>query len=294
MTARPSLDEMESYYRVLYYGDPGNGKTTAIAQAAKAGKVVYVDADGGLKAKALRRHGIPTGNIEPWTDISYEGLCRLHQEVLLRLAEGEEIYALAWDTTTKTQDSFLEEVMGRSLKKAEKVGKVRSEFEVYLEDRGEVVEMMKKLLRRFHGLDCHLLLGAHQRRDQDEESQVRVNPAMSPSVMTSFSGWMDCIIHCRTEEFPEDTTLQDGTEFTGLTRPKGKYTAKDRFGLLPKVMVDPGFDRVVEYLDGELTRDSDPLQDQARARRRAQPAPEPVTVVAPEPDSEAADAAEPA
>lgn len=267
---RPTLDEVQARYRCLYYGDPGGGKTTAIAMAAKLGKVIYIDADGGLKAKALRRHGIPVENIEPYTDISYRGLEKLHQETHTRLRDGEDIYAIAWDTTSKTQDAFLDEIMPESLKKSERIGKDRGEFEIYLEDRGVVVEMMKKLLRRFHGLDCNLLLGAHERRDvNQEDGSVRVGPALSPSVAASFGGWMDCIIRCSTETFENDPTLAewDGMEFVGLTRPDGRFVAKDRFGLLPKRMVNPGFDRVIAYLDGDLEKINDPFQKAAIARR---------------------------
>lgn len=278
---RPTLADIQHFYRGMYYSDPGGGKTTAIAAAAKLGKVVYIDADGGLKAKALKRHGIPVSNIEPVTDVSYSGLTNLHQELLLRLADGEEIFALAWDTTSKSQEAFLDEVMPRSLEKSQRKAMrsgadyERSEFEVYLEDRGEVVEMMKKLLRRFHGLDLHLLLGAHQRRDVDAEtSKVAIGPGLSPSVAASFAGWMDFIVHCRTELFADDESLSkwDGMEFMGVTRPDGRFVAKDRFGILPMRMINPGFDRIYSYLEGEIERSKDPLQNAAIARRRSRQA----------------------
>lgn len=271
-STRPTLDDIESFYRILYYGDPGLGKSTAIASAAKLGRLVYIDADSGLKPKALRRHGIPTQNIEPYYDITWEGLETLHRELLMRLSEGEK-FMLAWDTTTKTQDALLEPVVARSVARDERKGKDRTQFDIGLDDRGVVVAQMQKIMVRFHRLPCHLILGAHQRRDTDEDGRVRVNPAMSPSVITNFSGWMDCIIHMRTESFPDDETLADAEylEFSGLTRPEGRFSAKDRFGILPKRMINPGFDRVVGYLDGEITRGKDPLQNAAIARRRNQP-----------------------
>jgi len=273
---RPTLDDVQVHHRAMYYGNPGKGKSTAIAAAAKLGKVVYLDADNGLKAAALRRHGIPTKNIEPYPALSYAEMIDMHQELLLRLADGEPIFAVAWDTTTKSQEGFLDEVMPRSLAKTERkamrtgADNERSDFEVYLEDRGEVVEMMKKLLRLYHGLGCHLLLGAHSRRDKDEDGAIQVNPALSPSVNASFAGWMDWIIYCQTESFENDPDLieWEGEEFMGLTRPTGRFTAKDRFGVLPKRMINPGFDRVLGYLDGKIVKGKDSLQLAAIARRR--------------------------
>lgn len=289
MTERPTLDDLQVFYRGLYYGNPGKGKSTAIAQAARFGKLVYIDADNGLKAAALRRHGIPTHNIEPHPALTFPEMLELHQELLLRLADGEPIFALAWDTTTKSAEGFLDEVMPRSLAKSERKARKqsqendRSEFEVYLEDRGEVVEMMKKLLRLFHGLDLHLLLGAHARRDKDEDGAVQVSPAMSPSVNASFAGWMDFMIYCQSESFEGDPSLDEweGEEFMGLTRPVGRFAAKDRFGALPKRMINPGFDRVLGYLDGKILRATDPLQAAAVARRRGL---EVKPVVEPEPE----------
>lgn len=275
-TPRVTLDDLQVWYRYLYFGNPGVGKTTAIAQAAQMGRIVYIDPDNGLKAKALRRHGIPTNNIEPYPQLSYQKMLDLHEDLRVRLADGEKIFAVAWDTTTKSAEGFLDEVMPRSLAKTarkaqrQSVEDERSEFEVYLEDRGEVVEMMKKLLRLYHGLPCHLLLGAHSRRDKDEDGAVQIGPAMSPSVVASYSGWMDGVIYMQTETFDGDPSLAEweGTEVVGLTRPTGRFIAKDRFGLLPKRMVNPSFDRVVKYLEGDITKDKDPLQ-LAAARRRS-------------------------
>ena len=271
----PTLADEEMFYRGLWYGDPGNGKTTAIASAAKFGKVIYIDAENGLKAKALRQHGIPVENIEPHRDVSYDGLNRLHRQILERLAEGEDIFAVAWDTTTKTQAFQLEGVVEESSAKAQRIGKEKTEFEAWQDDYGTVSSMMRKLLRKYHGLQCHLLVGAHQRRDVDEEtSTVQIGPAMSPAIATDFNGYMDFVIHCRMEMW------DDEEEFSGLTRPRGRFTAKDRFGLLPPVLIDPSFERVMGYLDERIDRERDPKQLLAKQRRFAAkggaPAPEPV------------------
>lgn len=268
MTERPTLDDMQQYYRGIYFGDPGLGKSTAIAAAARFGRVVYIDADRGLKAKALRRHGIPVENIEPYFDLDFAAMEELQRELAMRLADGEDIFAVAWDTTTKTAEAFTAEILPGSVEKTRKLGKEREKYDIYLEDRGTVVNMMQEILRKLHGLDVHLLLGAHQRRDVDkDDGSVMIRPAMSPSTITGFAGWMDFIVHMRTTEFANDPTLEEGLEFTGLTRPRGKFMAKDRFGLLPPVMVNPSFDRVLGYLEEDLDRITDPLQIAARKRR---------------------------
>lgn len=276
-----TLEEQDEFYRLLWYGDPGTTKTTSIAAAARLGKVCYIDVDNGLKAKAIRRHDIPLGNIEMMLDpdvpLTWGILEDVHREIAMRLADGENIFAVAWDTTTKSQDALLDPAVAESVERSHRKGKVeRTEFEIELADRGVVVAQMQKILRRLHRLPCHLLLGAHQRRDQDDDGRVTINPAMSPSVITNFAGWMDAIIHLSTTSFDEDPSLMDGVEVVGLTRPEGRFTAKDRFGLLPKRLITPTADRVIGYLNETIVRERDPIQRAAVARRagRVKPVPQ--------------------
>lgn len=282
-----TLEDQDEFYRLMWYGDPGTTKTTSIAAVAKLGKVCYLDADNGLKAKAIRRHGIPLGNIEmmlnPDEPLTWGILEDVHREIAMRLADGENIFAVAWDTTTKTQDALLDPAVAESVVKSHRKGAVeRTEFEIHLEDRGIVVAQMQKILRRFHRLPCHLLLGAHQRRDQDDDGRVTINPAMSPSVITNFAGWMDAIIHLSSQSYDGDPDLMDGIEIIGLTRPEGRFTAKDRFGLLPKRLINPTADRVIGYLDGDLVRERDPIQRAAVARRAGKAAPAAAPAEAPD------------
>jgi len=261
-TAHPTLDEEEPFHRILWYSDPGKGKTTNIANAAKFGKVIYIDSENGLKAKALRSHGIPVENIEPHRNTTYEGLEALHQEIYERLISGEPIFATAWDTTTKAAASLLDTIAYESAIKATRIGKDKTEFDTWQDDYGTLAAKMRKLIRRFHDLPCHLLIGAHQRRDIDEEtSTVSIGPALSPAVQQDLVGYMDVVIHCRTEEF------NDEDEFSGLTRPRGRFMAKDRYRMLPPFLIDPTFERVVDYIDDKIDRDKDPLQLLARKRR---------------------------
>ncbi len=269
-----TLADQEEHYRILWYGDPGTTKTTSIASAAKRGKVVYIDVDNGLKKKALRRFGIPLENIELAIDhskqeVTWGLLEKIHREVAMRLADGEDIYAVAWDTTTKTADALLDPAVEASVVKSHRKGlSDRTEFEIFLEDRGIVVAQMQKYLRRLHRLPCHLLLGAHQRRDIDKDTgTASIGPAMSPSVVTNFAGWMDCILHLSSVPFDNDPSLVDGMEVSALSRPEGVITAKDRFGLLPKRLVNPTADRVIDYLDERLTSETDSTQMAARKRR---------------------------
>lgn len=268
---RPTLDELQEYARILWYSDPGMGKTTDIAEAARYGHVVYIDSENGLKARALKRHGIPTDNIEPRRITTYDGMIEFHQEMLERLADGEDIFAVAWDTASKTANSLLDAIAIESARKDKlksgKSGKdewlIKSEDDVYQDDYGTLGTQMRRIIRRLHGLDCHLLIGCHQRKDKDDDTgKMLVRPALSPAVIGDLVGYMDVVIHCQVTTFEDDEE-----EFSGLTRPRGVVLAKDRFSALPVRLIDPNFTRVVGYIDGTIDKDKDPKQTAARKRR---------------------------
>lgn len=260
------LTDLQDFYRVQYYGDPGLGKSTAIARAANNGPLIYIDAEKGLKPKALKQRGVDVGNIEVHRDIRWQALDELRIDLAERLAsDPKSVYAVAWDTATKTQDHFLDPVVKESVRKSVRKGNAdRTEFEIHLEDRGVVSAQIQKLWFHLHALDCHVIVGTHQRRDKDDNTgEVSIGPALGPSAQVGLAGYMDCIIHCRV------TSFKDGgeDEFSGRTRPDGRFMAKDRYGLLPPNMINPWFDRVVAYLDETITKEEDPLQIQARKRR---------------------------
>jgi hypothetical protein len=60
-----TLDDEAEYLNILYYGDPGSGKTSAAAAMAHLGIVYLVDVESGAKKRPLRKLGIPTSRIRP-------------------------------------------------------------------------------------------------------------------------------------------------------------------------------------------------------------------------------------
>lgn len=250
------VDEDEKL-RVAYFGEPGSGKSTAALRAADHGKVVVIDAEKGLKARALRRAGIKVENIEVYDgEISYEALEDLYFQLKRRLAEGEEIYAIVWDSLTMTLPWLVEAAVAEGVAKAHKNNKARADTEVYVEDYGTMTEQMKRLLtRRFMDLDTHLIVTCLAKREKDENKRVRITPDVTPALGQALQGAMDMVLAIRSELGDDGEVVRDA-----VTVSMEKYQAKDRFGILPHILVDPGFDRVLAYSEETLTADNDPLQ----------------------------------
>lgn len=273
--AHPTLaDEVETF-GICWFGDPGKGKTSHMAAAARLGKVVYINSEQGLKAGPIRRLGIPLENIEPrpskaerdrGVEISYKWLWELASEIKDRLVSGESIVAVAWDTGNDMYQRCLQQIVDRAAADGDR----DVEYAAEIGDYGDVAQAMRRLIRRYHSLDCHWLVGFHAVRDKDENGAVVVHPNLSDKLLVDMLGYVDAVIYCTAED-PLDSGDE---EFTGYCRPVGKYQAKDRYKLLPKRMADPTADRVISYLSEQMTTSADTVQ-QARIqaiRERAEAA----------------------
>ncbi len=259
------LDDQNEPLRIVYYGDPGSRKTTYAMAAANLGRIVVLDADHGLKARALRRHGIDTSNIEVHTEMTYTSIQAKLFQVATRLADGEQIFALVIDTATVMLPYLLDPIAAKAIQRQRAKGLDTSDFEISLDARGELSEAFRKINRQILDLGIHVILVCHVRRDIDQAtSTVRVGPAMPPGLQADLIGLYDYVLHCRTEEFPG---LEED-EGSALTRKRSIYVAKDRYYALPPTFVDPTFERLLGYTNGEIVRETDPVQLAAVARRK--------------------------
>jgi hypothetical protein len=265
-STRATLADQREVVKILYYGDAGSGKTTAMSSAANLGPVLYIDAESGLKRGPLARLGIPTDQIQPHQQITFEALETLYFEVKGMLEDDPAaISAVVLDSVTEIQKILLENIIGKAVSKAAGRGMDRDPFMIDRADWGVVTEQMRRLTRRFRDLPCHVAFGALPKREVDDDGSVTYSPALTPAFQTDLMGYVDVIIHTEVREI-------GGKEFhVGTCKPVGKYTGKDRFGILPQTLVDPTLDRVVAYVNGELTNDKDPRQLAAREAARTTP-----------------------
>lgn len=276
--ARPTaqtLAEMDDFAKVLYYGPWGSGKTTALAHMAKLGRVIWINAEGGIKRRPLERvFQLPLENIELHPRgggrVSYRVLEDLFWEVKARLEDGEPIAGVTFDSTTDIYKTFLEDVRdeqyAKLAAKAEASGQ-ELELSPFFTDRsayGEETEMMRKIIRRFRDLPCHFALSALVREDEDQSTKEEsYGPALNPALQTDVLGWMDVVCRTSIEDAP------DGGDdlYFGSFRYEGIKVAKDRYKVLPKKLPNPTFDRLVAYLNDDLTVDTDPDVAAVRQRR---------------------------
>ena len=252
----------------LYYGPYGKGKTIALAHMAKLGKILYIDAERRLKSSVLKRLGIPVENIDRRVGVSYTMLEDLIDELDAEMAKGtSKRVGIAWDSATETLASLLGVLVETSVARDRAKGKQRDAWQTQQGDYGDVTQQMRKIVRGFRDLESlHLGMAALERRDRDEDGEVVVGPELTPGVMKDVGGYMDLIIRMEVDEVGGEDV------YKGMMRPTGKYVGKDSFGIFPRYLVQPTFDRLVAYVNGDLSRDKDPVQAKMREIVAAQQA----------------------
>ena len=237
---RPTLSAAISHVKILYFGPPGTGKTADAASLARLGRIVVVDAEGGLKRQPLEALGIPIENIELHTDIQFESIMDLLQELRAELTLDEDAYAgVALDSLSEIQRRYLDQRASR-------------QFKLSQGDYGENTFMMRRQVRAALNLPTHVAVTAHGRRDEDDDGEVNYRPSLTPSVASDLLGLVDLVCYTRVTTLPESNEVA----YVGCFQPGRKFVAKDRFGLLPPCLVSPTLDRVLSYTSGQFTREA--------------------------------------
>lgn len=294
------MDDADEWYRVLWFGVEGTGKTTDVALVTQIvqGRVLLINAEAGAKKSALARHGVDTSRIALYPpkgqQVTFESLERLFYRVQADLeADPNAWAAVAWDSITAIYQKLLDDVIEKDMRKTAEIlqrsGKARSgragnltmrdRFETDRDDYAEMSNQVRLLLRKYRSLHCHMLITALERRDEDKKSkEVSIGPAVSPALATDLLGYMDAVIR---------TQVNEHGVYFGRTQPTDVARGKDRLNVLPVEMVDPTIQRIHAYVSGELTEDTDRAQrrlpDRETITRRSL-ADEYLDVDAPEPE----------
>ncbi|ALY10767.1 RecA-like DNA recombinase [Arthrobacter phage Suppi] len=261
------VDEVVDKYNFCFYGLEGSGKTTAIATAVdlapEGSKILIVNAEGGVKKKALERRGIDTSKIMLWPNpnsgqvVTRKGIEKLYRRLQSDLAKDPNSwYAIGWDSITEVHAKIVSDVAGARIQRARDRDVIITEVDEFFTDRddyGVMSKMVNDLLRKFRDLPVHFVVTALERRDVDEKtSKVSYGPAITPALQTSVLGYTDVNLYFKAGD-------EDGP-YRALVKGVGTYRTKDRMGGLPKVIAEPTFERIMGYIDGEIDEATDPLQ----------------------------------
>ncbi|QLF82731.1 RecA-like DNA recombinase [Microbacterium phage SBlackberry] len=273
-----AYDETEEHLNVLYWGREGSGKTIDLATATQLGKVLFINAEGGLKKRALLANGVDTSNLvvfpRPGQELTYasfeQALFRVKSDLM---DDPKSWFLVAIDSVTEIAAAFTEAVSDETFarNKAKNPNWTPGLNDQFFTDRGDYgvsTKMIRKLTRMLRDLPVHTAITALERRDVDEDtSKVAYGPAVGPALQTSLLGYVDVVLYTKAAD-------EERPYFRAQTKKVGTARAKDRLGVIPTVLVDPTFPRLLAYNEGTLTEDTDPVQE---ALKQEPPKPAPKT-----------------
>lgn len=259
------LASRREFVKAVLYGREGTGKSTAAAQASKLGRVLFVDSEGGLKMDALTRLGANPDNILVWPadrqPITATTLEDLHRHLLAAFDDDPEyVTTIVFDSLTEIHHLLREQATEYRVKTS------RVELDPDYIDRndyGRMTNQLRKLVRRFRDLPCNVVFLALERDAEEDDGRKEYRPALTAALCTDVLGYADVVGRFGSA---------DGS-FRARFQGNERIRAKDRYGKLPEVLHQPGLDRVVAWINGELTEDSDPVQQEMRgvdAERKAE------------------------
>lgn len=211
MKIEPIGDE-EDYLNLLVYGDPGAGKTTFAASAAKhpdLGPVLVINVEGGMLS--IRT----TPGVHATEQIKSTGQV---EKLFWRLCDPEDLgkyKTVIIDSVTELQTLNLEEIAGKS---------GRGPDSLELQDYGRSTAQLKHLFRMFRDLPKHVIFTALVRREYPEKAKMTaqptdVRPALTGKLCQSTMGYMDAVWYMYVDSEGDHKII---------TSPVGVYKAKTR------------------------------------------------------------------
>lgn len=281
-----SLDEVEEFLKALFYGIEGTGKTTAAAFMANLpgdGDVIVINAEAGFKKGALRALGVDTSRLKIWTPpgdgiMTYDKLERLYYRTSARLRENPGcVTGVIMDSGTEISNKLLEQAAmywynrdQNNYKKADDDKRDSPEINE-LQDYGMMTNQVRKLLRKFRDLPCNFVMTALETegKQEGEFAAKHAAPEFTPKLRVSVLGYVDVALRFRSETVALSAD-DDVTLVTATTKPGRLVRAKDRLGVLPRNLCNPRFDRLMEFVTGDVTIMDDPIRlEYARHRETA-------------------------
>ena len=263
-----SLTEATDYVKALYYGDPGSGKTTAMASLAKLGPIAAIDFEGsGWLASSLRKRGIPVENIKLFRPSSYDELEEVYWDIMGMINEDFPLMGVCLDHMTELEAILVRDAAYERIERSERkigdpsIGTAKEQdakskaianldpFLTDIADYGKWTHQARKLVRMYRDLPCHVAFGAHVRTDMG-----KLVPSLTEKARNDLAGSMNMVIATVQED------IGDNVAYIGYLRSIKRYVGKDRFDVTRPIMAEPTMDRLVKLTTGELDAATDPVQ----------------------------------
>lgn len=279
------LSEDEDFTVLVMYGPAGTRKTTSALRVTQTGdgmgRVLVIAAESGLKKQALQRNGVDVSRVVFWPPkgevVTHDGLESLFFQILADTERDPSAWlAVVWDSLTEVIETLVDQATAADVARLTEIARVaktqievRKVYEREGADYGVVTGQFRTLLRKWRTLPCHQIFVAleEDRKETVETDEGRkqkvgvIGPALPPKIRMDTEQHADIIIRTTVVDIPGV-----GPIGIGRSTPAEDLRAKERYGVLPGTMIDPGFERIWGYITGELKLETDDTQQAAMAQ----------------------------
>lgn len=213
--------------------------------------VLFIDVEGGIKTV---RHDFPDIKVVRVRDrfddkgrlvkTSWEVLADIYED----LRKGVAYKTVVVDSLTEAQKMAMYSVMARTVQN----DPTRDPDIPAQRDWGKSGEMVRRMVRAFRDLDCHVLFTCLENQVKDaNDGSVTIVPSLPGKLAFEIAAFLDVVLYM----YARSENLEDGQKGIVrrvLSQPTGKYIAKDRSGHLPTTMDNPDMQSIISfYLGGE-------------------------------------------
>lgn len=259
-------EEEDDKVKVLLYAREGQGKTTSAVTAANRGRIMVINAESGAKVAPLRGRGVNTNNLRFWPHrdekLSLDGIEVVTATILADLQQDPDSwFAVVVDTIGEIATQLVESATDSRVRRVMAMGGARAavmdpDF-VDRDDYGVMTRQIRRVIRNLRDLPCHVIFTCLEREDENGEYV----PNMSPVARADLLAAVDCSLYLRLVPILEgQPTIQRGIVSGDGVR------AKDRFDVLPLIMADPTFERILDYVQGKIKEPDDDRQKELSAQ----------------------------
>jgi phage nucleotide-binding protein len=231
--------ERPPYMNILFYGDPGVGKTRLAGTAddvPEMRKVLFVDLEGGTLTLTHSNPNVDIVRVSSWKEM---------QAVYDALYAGNHDYStVVLDSLTEIQKFNMYQIMLDLVDFNED----RDPDVPGMREWGKNLEQMRKFVRAFRDLPMHTIFTALMKNDKDKKTGLsQRKPYLAGKLADEVAGFLDIVCYMYIKEV-DDESLR-----LLLTSATSEIVAKDRTGKLPKVLIDPALMDLLGFINGTKT-----------------------------------------
>ena len=230
----------KEHLKMVVYGKPKRGKTHFLGTLPRP---LILDFDGGAGILANKRK-FPNFDgrivtVESWDDV--------HLWYWILKTQKHPFQSVAFDTLTKGAELALVEILGA---KAIRTKGQKDPYKAEQDDYGRTGRILKTWITMFLALDMHVVFSLHEREDDapDEEDGENIVRWMVPDLQGSARNFLCGQVNIIGYAY---RVSKDGKVSFRMAFDRPGTVAADRYNVLPRVMPNPSYSKIMKYYTKE-------------------------------------------